>query len=112
MLKNLIKTSLLIMFLSFGSNVLEAQSIIGQINGMMCIKCQKMVIDSLQKASPNAKVKVSWPEGVAVSSFEEKSNLSEEEFKQTIDGTGFEIVKVIIVDKLITDPTEALKLFD
>ena len=48
---------------------------------MMCIKCQKMVTDALEKASPDADVKVSWPEGVAVSSFKDKSNLSDEDYK-------------------------------
>ena len=56
---------------------------------MMCIKCQKMVTKALQ-ASPNATVTVSWPEGVAVSAFEGNSNLSLEEFKKAILGTGFE----------------------
>ena len=79
---------------------------------MMCIKCQKMVTEALQNASPNAEVKVSWPEGVAVSSFGDKSNLDEEEFKQTIVGSGFEVVKVIIVDKLINDAGKARKLLD
>ena len=55
---------------------------VGQVNGMMCIKCQKMVTKALIAVSPNATVKVSWPEGVAVSAFEDKSNLNEEEFKK------------------------------
>ena len=40
---------------------------------MMCIKCQKWLL-KLSKGKPNAKVKVSWPEGVAVSSFDDKAN--------------------------------------
>ena len=112
MLKNLIKTSLLLFFLSFSSKIFAAQSVVGQINGMMCIKCQKMVTEALQNASPKAEVKDSWPEGVAVSSFGDKSNLDEEEFKQTIVGSGFEVVKVIIVDKLINDAGKARKLLD
>ena len=112
MLKNLIKTSLLLIFLSFSSKIFAAQSVVGQINGMMCIKCQKMVTEALRKACPDATVKVSWPEGVAVSSFADKSNLSEDEYKNAILGTGFEVVKVISVDGIITDAEEARKLVD
>ena len=51
------------------TNLLAAQTQIAQVNGMMCIKCQKMVTEALQKASPDADIKVSWPEGVAVPLF-------------------------------------------
>ena len=51
-------------------------------------------------------------EGVAVSSFADKSNLSEDEYKNAILGTGFEVVKVISVDGIITDAEEARKLVD
>ena len=57
----------------FSTNLFAAQTQIAQVNGMMCIKCQKMVTKALQAASPNATVKVSWPEGVAVSSYEDKA---------------------------------------
>ena len=85
---------------------------VGQVNGMMCIKCQKMVTKALQAASPNATVKVSWPEGVAVSSIEDKSYLTDDDYKNAILGTGFEVIKVVSVDKIITDVGEARKLVD
>ena len=98
--------------LVFSTNVFAAQTQIAQVNGMMCIKCQKMVTEALQAASPNATVKVSWPEGVAVSSFEDKSDLTNEDYKKAILGTGFEVIKVVSVDKIITDAGEARKLVD
>ena len=98
--------------LIFSTNVFAAQTQIAQVNGMMCIKCQKMVTEALQAASPNATVKVSWPEGVAVSSFEDKSDLTNEDYKKAILGTGFEVIKVVSVDKIITDAGEARKLVD
>ena len=106
------KIMLITGFLLFSTNLFAAQTQIAQVNGMMCIKCQKMVTKALQKACPDATVKVSWPEGVAVSSFEDKSNLSEDEYKNAILGTGFEVVKVISVDGIITDAEEARKLVD
>jgi len=96
-------------FALMSTNLFAAQTQIAQVNGMMCIKCQKMVTEALQAAMPNAKVKVSWPEGVAVSSFDDKAPLSEDEYKNTILGTGFEVVKVITVDEFIDDPGEAVK---
>ena len=108
-MKKIFITLLLILF---STNVFAAQSQIAQVNGMMCIKCQKMVTKALQAASPNATVKVSWPEGVAVSSFEDKSNLTNDDYKEAIAGTGFEVIKVVSVDKIITDAVEARKLVD
>ena len=96
----------------FSTNLFAAQTQIAQVNGMMCIKCQKMVTEALQAASPNATVKVSWPEGVAVSSFEDKSNFSDEDYKNAILGTGFEVINVVSVEKIITDAGEARKLVD
>ena len=106
------KTLLAITFFFISTNLFAAQTQIAQVNGMMCIKCQKMVTDALKKASPDADVKVSWPEGVAVSSFKDKSNLSDEDYKNAILGTGFEVIKVVSVDKIVTDPGEAVKILD
>ena len=94
------------------TNLFAAQTQIAQVNGMMCIKCQKMVTEALQAASPEADVKVSWPEGVAVSTFKDKSNLSDDEYKNAILGTGFEVIKVVSVDKIITNAEEARKIVD
>ena len=106
------KIYLKLFLLLFSTNVFAAQTQIAQVNGMMCIKCQKMVTEALQAASPNATVKVSWPEGVAVSSFEDKSNLTDDDYKEAIAGTGFEVIKVVSVEKIITDAGEARKLVD
>ena len=96
----------------FSTNVYAAQTQIAQVNGMMCIKCQKMVTKALQAASPEATVKVSWPEGVAVSTFIEKSNLTDEDYKNTILGTGFEVIKVVSIDEIITNAEDARNLVD
>ena len=109
-MKKLISSTFLIIFVLSSNILYAAESMVAQVNGMMCIKCQKMVTEALQKACPDATVKVSWPEGVAVSSFADKSNLNEEEYKQTIAGTGFEVVKVIKVGKIIEDPSAAVSL--
>ena len=109
-MKKILSSIILVFFISISNIVFAAETMVGQVNGMMCIKCQKMVTKALQKACPDATVKVSWPEGVAVSSFADKSNLNEEEYKQAIAGTGFEVVKVIKVGKIIEDPSAAVSL--
>ena len=107
------KKIIISLFLTLMStNLFAAQTQIAQVNGMMCIKCQKMVTEALQKASPDADIKVSWPEGVAVSAFQDKSNLSDDEYKNAIAGTGFEVIKVVSVDKIVTDAGEAVKILD
>tara|TARA_B100001250_G_C19722148_1_gene754355 strand:- start:503 stop:838 length:336 start_codon:yes stop_codon:yes gene_type:complete len=111
-MRKILSSILLIFFISVSNILHAAESLIGQVNGMMCIKCQKMVTNALIKASPTAHVKVSWPEGVAVSAFEGESNLNEEEFKNAILGTGFEVIKVAKADKYIEDAGEARKLVD
>ena len=57
-------------------------------------------------------ISASGLEGVAVSAFQDKSNLSDDEYKNAIAGTGFEVIKVVSVDKIITDPGEAVKILD
>ena len=107
------KKIILSLFLTLiSTNLFAAQTQIAQVNGMMCIKCQKMVTEALQKASPDADIKVSWPEGVAVSAFQDKSNLSDEQYKDAIAGTGVEVIKVVSVDKIVTDAGEAVKILD
>ena len=111
-MRKVLSSTILLFFISICNIVYAAESMVGQVNGMMCIKCQKMVTNALIKASPTAHVKVSWPEGVAVSAFEGESNLNEEEFKNAILGTGFEVIKVAKADKYIEDAGEARKLVD
>ena len=111
-MKSFKKILLIFLMLFFSTNLFAAQSQIAQVNGMMCIKCQKMVTKALQEASPNATVKVSWPEGVAVSSFTDKSNLTDDAYKEAIAGTGFEVIKVVSVERIITEAEEARKLVD
>ena len=107
------KKIIISLFLTLMStNLFAAQTQIAQVNGMMCIKCQKMVTEALQKASPDAEIKVSWRQGVAVSAFHDKSNLSDDEYKNAIAGTGFEVIKVVSVDKIVTDAGEAVKILD
>ena len=109
-MKKILSTIFLVFYISISNIAYAAESMVAQVNGMMCIKCQKMVTEALTIVSPTATIKVSWPEGVAVSAFEDKSNLNNDEFKKAILGTGFEVVKVTSVGKFIEDPSEAVSI--
>jgi|TARA_B100000959_G_scaffold91097_1_gene96901 copper chaperone CopZ len=111
-MRKILSSVLLVCFISIANILYAAETMVGQVNGMMCIKCQKMVTMKLIEVSPTAHVKVSWPEGVAISAFEGESNLTEQEFKDAILGTGFEVIKVAKADKFIDDAGEARKLVD
>ncbi len=111
-MRKILSSILLVCFISIANILYAAESMVGQVNGMMCIKCQKMVTMKLIEVSPTAHVKVSWPEGVAISAFEGESNLTEQEFKDAILGTGFEVIKVAKADKFIDDAGEARKLVE
>ena len=111
-MRKILSSILLVCFISIANILYAAETMVGQVNGMMCIKCQKMVTMKLIEVSPTAHVKVSWPEGVAISAFEGESNLTEQEFKDAILGTGFEVIKVAKADKFIDDAGEGRKLVD
>jgi copper chaperone CopZ len=111
-MRKILSSVLLVCFISIANILYAAETMVGQVNGMMCIKCQKMVTMKLIEVSPTAHVKVSWPEGVAISAFEGESNLTEQEFKDAILGTGFEVIKVAKADKFIDDAGEGRKLVD
>ena len=50
--------------------------------------------------------------GKVVSSFTDKSNLTDDAYKEAIAGTGFEVIKVVSVERIITEAEEARKLVD
>ena len=102
------KIYLSIILALFTTNIFAAQTQIAQVNGMMCIKCQKMVTKALQAASPNATVKVSWPEGVAIINFSKETTFTEDDFKKVIKDAGFTYGKVASVDEKIADPETGL----
>jgi len=107
-----IKKILLVLVFSLTSNfVFAAESIVASVNGMVCIECQKKVIKSLKTLSSGAEIKVlvSWPEGVAVLSFEDKATIDNDDVKKAITDSGFEVVKIVKVQEVIANPKAAEK---
>ena len=110
-------TKILIIFITFISTqtVLKAESLIGTVDGMVCIACQKKVEAALtDKAGTKATIDVSWPENVAVVSFAGKTNLTEADFKDAVESAGFTTGKIVKVEdqvKTAADGVLTLKNF-
>ena len=73
-------------------------SIVGSVEGMMCIECQKKLIkafkDELGKEH-DIKVIVSWEDGLGSITFPESSNIDEDTFKKIVTQSGFEVNDVV-----------------
>ena len=90
-----------ISFIVLTQNIAKAEvAMIGVVSGMVCMECQKKVEAALtEKAGTKATVDVSWPENVAVVSFEGTTNLTEADFKNVVEGVGFTTGKIVKVDE-------------
>ena len=69
-----------------------------------------MVKKIIKKSCPEANINISWREEIALISFESKSNVTVDQLKKIIIETGFDVGKIVSVDKLIVDPKIAKKL--
>ena len=102
-------------FFMIQTSLKAEQALIGVVNGMVCMECQKKVEAALtEKAGTKATVDVSWPENVAVVSFEGKTNLTESDFKDVVEGVGFTTGKIVKVDEQVrtaADGVVTLKKF-
>ena len=68
-----------------------------------------MVKNIIKKSCPEANISISWREEIALISFESKSNVTVDQLEKIIIDTGFDVGKVVTVDKLIVDPKKAKK---
>ena len=85
------------------------QALIGVVNGMICMECQNKVSKALtEKAGVKARITVSWPEDVAVVSFEKNTNLTVEDFRDAVENAGFETGKVVKVDKYVKNAQDGI----
>ena len=99
----------IILILCITTHVFSAQTQIAEISGMICISCQNMVKKIIKKSCPEANINISWREEIALISFESKSNVTVDQLEKIIIETGFDVGKIVTVDKLIVDPKIAKK---
>ena len=83
-------------------------AMIGMVDGMVCIECQKKVTKELKVATGQEDIVVSWPDGVAIVNFDGETNFTEEDFKNIITKAGFKVGKVAQVEEKIQDPETGL----
>ena len=100
----------IILILCITTHAFGAQTQIAEISGMICISCQNMVKKIIKKSCPEANINISWREEIALISFESKSNVTVDQLEKIIIETGFDVGKIVSVDKLIVDPKIAKKL--
>ena len=85
-------------------------ALIGVIDGMICLECQKKVTKELKAATGENDVGVSWQEGVAFINFSGNTTFSEKDFKDVIERSGFNVGKVALIDEKIINPKTGLIL--
>ena len=83
-------------------------AMVGMVDGMVCIECQKKVTKELKAATGQEDIVVSWPDGVAIVNFDGETNFTEEDFKNIITKAGFKVGKVTQVEERIQDPETGL----
>ena len=99
----------LITFFMMQTSLKAEQALIGVVNGMVCIECQKKVEAALtEKAGSKATIDVSWPENIAVVSFDGNANLTEEEFKDAVEGVGFTTGKIVKVNEQVNSAADGI----
>jgi len=98
-----------ISFIILTQNIAKAEvAMIGVVSGMVCMECQAKVTKELKAATGEGNVEVSWPEGVAFINFENASNFTEQDFKNVIEKSGFEVGKVATLNEKIIDAKTGL----
>ena len=104
----------IILFIIFSSTILfqtalrAETAMIGVVNGMVCMECQKKVSEDLASATGEENIIVSWPEGVAIINFSKETTFTEDDFKKVIKDAGFTYGKVTSVDEKIVNPEAGL----
>ena len=100
---------LILLTLISNSYAYAEQALIGVVNGMVCMECQNKVSQALtEKAGVKAAITVAWPEDIAVVSFEKKTNLSEQDFKDAVESAGFTTGKIVKVDEYVKNAQDGL----
>ena len=87
-------------------------AMIGVVDGMICLECQKKVTTELKAATGENDIGVSWQEGVAFINFSGNTTFSEKDFKDVIERSGFNVGKVALIDEKIINPKTGLILLN
>ena len=81
--------ALSLIILSF-TNLKAAESIMGSVEGMFCIECQKKLAKAFKdEFGSNVSITVSWEKGLGIVSVPSDGKITEADFKRVVEKTGF-----------------------
>lgn len=106
------KNILALLILLFSSTITcSAETVLGKVNGLVCMKCQIKLTKALtDKAGVKTHVQVAWPEGVAMVASKNKANITENEFKKIVENNGFQVKKVTTINEYINSAKDGVKI--
>jgi hypothetical protein len=108
-----VKKIIVVFIMLFSLNVAanSAETVLGKVNGLVCMECQLKLTRSLTDvAGVKATIQVAWPEGVALVASKDSVNITEDEFVSIVQNNGFELQKITKVDQYISSPSDGLKI--
>ena len=81
--------ALSLIILSF-TNLKAAESIMGSVEGMFCIECQKKLAKAFKdEFGSNVSITVSWEKGLGIVSVPSDGKITKADFKRVVEKTGF-----------------------
>ena len=105
----MIKKLLIILTISFVSQIASADAILGKVNGMICMACQDKIQNSLKKAAgKDVNFIVSWPDAIAVVNLDDGNQFSPEDFTKVVTNAGFQVEKVGKIEGTVNSLEEGL----
>ena len=104
--------ALSLIILSF-TNLKAAESIMGSVEGMFCIECQKKLAKAFKdEFGSNASITVSWEKGLGIVSVPSDGKITESDFKRVVEKTGFKYGVIKKTSNSINNINEATLFLD
>ena len=101
-----------LILLNFNS-LKAAETIVGNVEGMFCIECQKKLAKAFQdEFGSDAKITVSWEKGLGVVSVPSNGKITEADFKRVVEKVGFKYGKIKKTSSSINNLDEANLFLD
>ena len=104
--------ALSLIILSF-TNLKAAESIMGSVEGMFCIECQKKLAKAFKNEfGSNVSITVSWEKGLGIVSVPSDGKITEADFKRVVEKTGFKYGEIKKTSNSINNINEATLFLD
>ena len=108
-----IKFLLITLILLNFSSLKAAEAIVGNVEGMFCIECQKKLAKAFQdEFGSDAKITVSWEKGLGVVSVPSNGKITEADFKRVVEKVGFKYGQIKKTSSAINNLDEANLFID